>query len=82
MVVPWRKSPWSASPVLCLLIIALPTLKYIGYTFDVPDDQRTNAYEITATAYQWWFKFEYPRKIDGVGSLVTGNELVIPAGRR
>jgi cytochrome c oxidase subunit 2 len=68
--------------ILCLLVIAVPTLRYIGYTFDVPDDQRANAYEITATGYQWWFKFEYPREqIDGVGSLVTGNELVIPAGR-
>jgi len=71
-----------SASVLCLLVIAFPTLKYIGYTFDVPDDQRANAYEITATGYQWWFKFEYPREqIDGVGSLVTGNELVIPAGR-
>jgi cytochrome c oxidase subunit 2 len=71
-----------SASVLCLLVIAFPTLKYIGYTFDVPDDQRANAYEITATGYQWWFKFEYPREqIDGVGPLVTGNELVIPAGR-
>jgi cytochrome c oxidase subunit 2 len=71
-----------SASVLCLLVIAFPTLKYIGYTFDVPDDQRANAYEITATGYQWWFRFEYPREqIDGVGSLVTGNELVIPAGR-
>ena len=71
-----------SASVLCLLVIAFPTLKYIGYTFDVPDDQRANAYEITATGYQWWFRFEYPREqIDGVGPLVTGNELVIPAGR-
>jgi cytochrome c oxidase subunit 2 len=71
-----------SASVLCLLVIAFPTLKYIGYTFDVPDDQRANAYEITATGYQWWFRFEYPREqIEGVGSLVTGNELVIPAGR-
>ena len=68
--------------VLCLAIIAFPTLKNIGYTYDVPDDQRANAYEVTATGAQWWFKFEYPREqINGVGPLVTGNELVIPAGR-
>jgi len=68
--------------VLCLVIIAIPTLKGIGYTFDVPEDQKADAYEITATGFQWWFKFEYPREqIDGAGTLVTGNELVIPAGR-
>jgi len=68
--------------VLCLLLIAVPTLRYIGYTFDVPGEQKSGAYEITATGFQWWFKFEYPQEaIDGVGPLVTGNELVIPAGR-
>jgi cytochrome c oxidase subunit 2 len=68
--------------VLCLVIIAVPTLKGIWFAYEVPDVQRANAYEITATGYQWWFKFEYPaEQINGVGPLVTGNELVIPAGR-
>lgn len=68
--------------VLCLVIIAYPTLKNIWFTYDVPADQQADAYEITATGSQWWFKFEYPREqINGVGPLVTGNELVIPAGR-
>jgi cytochrome c oxidase subunit 2 len=71
-----------SASVLCLFIIAIPTLKNIGYAFDVPEDQRANAYEVSATGYQWWFKFEYPREqIDGVGSLTTSNELVIPSGR-
>ena len=71
-----------SASVLCLVIIAFPTLKNIWYTYDVPEDQRSNAYEITVTGFQWWFKFEYPQEqINGVGPLVTGNELVIPAGR-
>ncbi len=71
-----------SASVFCLILIALPTLKNIWYTYDVPEDQRANAYEITATGYQWWFKFEYPQEpITGVGPLVTGNELIIPAGR-
>ena len=71
-----------SASVLCLVIIAFPTLKNIWFTYDVPEEQRTSAYEITATGYQWWFRFEYPgEQINGVGSLVTGNELVIPAGR-
>jgi len=68
--------------VLALVFIAVPTLKAIWYTYDVPEEERATAYEVTATGYQWWFKFEYPsEQIDGVGPLVSANELVIPAGR-
>jgi len=68
--------------VFALVIIAVPTLKAIWYTYEPPAEQKENVYEVTATGYQWWFKFEYPKEqIDGVGPLVTGNELVIPAGR-
>lgn len=68
--------------VLALLIIAVPTLKAIWYTYDVPEEQRENAYEVTARGLQWWFQFEYPaEQIEGVGQLITANELVIPAGR-
>jgi cytochrome c oxidase subunit 2 len=65
-----------------LVIIAVPTLRAIWYTYDVPEEQRANAYEVTAHGLQWWFKFEYPaEQIDGTGALVNANELVIPAGR-
>ena len=68
--------------VLALVIIAIPTLKGIFYTYDVPADQKANTYEITATGLQWWFKFDYPsEQINGAGALTTSNELVIPVGR-
>jgi cytochrome c oxidase subunit 2 len=78
--------------IAALVIIAVPTLRAIWYTYDVPGaENRENfekmvkqgeAYEVTATGYQWWFKFEYPtEQINGIGALVTSNELVIPAGR-
>ncbi len=68
--------------VLALVFIAVPTLKAIWYTYDVPESERATAYEVTAVGYQWWFKFEYPsEQIDGAGTLITANELVIPAGR-
>ncbi len=68
--------------IAALVVIAVPTLKAIWYTYDVPEEQRANAYEVTARGLQWWFQFEYPaEQIDGSGQLVTGNELVIPAGR-
>ncbi len=76
-----------AGSVLALVIIAYPTLIAIGFTYDVPAAEKANAYEVTATGYQWWFKFEYPGEMatvpetKGKAPLVTANELVIPAGR-
>lgn len=68
--------------VFALVIIAIPTVKGIWYSYDVPEAERANAYEVNAIGYQWWFKFEYPaEQIDNVGTLVNANELVIPAGR-
>jgi len=68
--------------VLALVFIAFPTLRAIWFTYDVPEEQRENAYEIDAIGYQWWFKFDYPmEQIDGVGALSVANEMVIPAGR-
>jgi cytochrome c oxidase subunit 2 len=70
--------------VLLLVIIAIPTLKNIWYTHDVPESERANAMEVNAIGYQWWFKFEYPgEKIElpdggGEAMLVTANELVVP----
>jgi cytochrome c oxidase subunit 2 len=75
-----------AASVLLLVIIAVPTLKNIWFTHDVPEAERANALEINASGYQWWFKFEYPTELapqpaGGEAPLVTGNELVIPVGR-
>ena len=73
--------------VLALVIIAVPTLKGIWYTMELPESEKATAYEVNAIGYQWWFKFEYPGELVAVNDtgakapLVTGNELVIPAGR-
>ena len=68
--------------VLALVVIAVPTLKAISYTYDVPVEEKANMYEVTATGYQWWFHFTYPNEqIKDVGPLIVANELVIPADR-
>ena len=68
--------------VLALVIIAVPTLRAIWYTYDIPVEEKENAYVVEATGLQWWFRFSYPNEqIEGAGPLVTANELVIPAGR-
>ncbi|HVU36326.1 MAG TPA: cytochrome c oxidase subunit II [Opitutaceae bacterium] len=75
-----------ALSVGALVIIAVPTLKGIWYTYDVPVQQKGEALEVNATGYQWWWRFEYPTEEATVSGtvkmpLVTANELVIPAGR-
>jgi cytochrome c oxidase subunit 2 len=71
-----------AASVFALVIIAVPTLHAIWYTYDVPEAEKANAYEVNATGLQWWFRFEYPKEpVDGAGNLVAANELVIPANR-
>jgi len=76
-----------AGSVALLVVIAIPTLKDIWYTYDVPQAEvdSGNTMDITATGYQWWFKFEYNNETvqlptGGEGQLTTGNELVVPAG--
>lgn len=86
-----------AGSIFALVIIAIPTLKAIWYTYDVPGAetrekfdalvQKGEAYEVTATGYQWWFKFEYPSELSAVpesggkAPLAVANELVVPVGR-
>jgi len=74
-----------AGSVALLVIIAIPTVRDIWYTHDVPEDEKAGAMDVTATGYQWWFKFDYPTEIvklpsGGEAPLSTGNELVVPAG--
>jgi cytochrome c oxidase subunit II len=80
-----------AASVFALVIIAIPTLQQIWYTYDVPNGETRqkldglvkagDAYEVNVTGLQWWFKFEYPtEQITGTGALSVANELVIPAG--
>jgi len=74
-----------AGSVALLVIIAIPTVRDIWYTHDVPDEEKANAMDVTATGYQWWFKFEYATENvklanGGEAPLTTANELVVPAG--
>jgi cytochrome c oxidase subunit 2 len=75
-----------AASVTLLVFIAIPTVRDIWYTHDVPEAEKGNALDVTATGFQWWFKFEYNTEMvklpsGGEAPLVTANELVVPAGR-
>lgn len=71
--------------VVLLVIIAVPTLRDIWFTSDVPEAEKGSAMDVTAIGYQWWFKFEYngesvKQPAGGEAPLVTANELVVPSG--
>ncbi len=75
-----------AASVILLVFIAIPTVRDVWYTHDVPEAEKGNALDVTATGFQWWFKFEYNTEMvklpsGGEAPLVTANELVVPAGR-
>jgi cytochrome c oxidase subunit 2 len=75
-----------AASIACLVVIAVPTLRAISYTYAVPAADKADALVVNAVAAQWWFRFEYPSISAALGNgarapLATGNELVIPVGR-
>lgn len=75
-----------AASIACLVVIAVPTLRAISYTYAVPAADKDNALVVNAVGAQWWFRFEYPALSAALGNgaqapLATGNELVIPVGR-
>jgi cytochrome c oxidase subunit 2 len=63
---------WTAIPALLLAIIAVPTVKAIFQTYEIPKDALT----VDVIGHQWWWEFRYPDY-----GVVTANELHVPAGK-
>jgi cytochrome c oxidase subunit 2 len=64
---------WTAIPALILAALAVPTVKTIFRTYEVP---KGDALEVEVIGHQWWWEFRYPQY-----GLVTANELHVPTGR-
>lgn len=62
--------------VVLLIIIAVPTFTATVFSYEIPAEYDKDVVEVTATGYQWWWRFEYPEL-----GVVTANELVIPTNR-
>ena len=78
--------------VALLVIIAVPTLRQIWFTYDIPEEPESHLgawfggetasgseeelLVIEARGWQWWFSFDYPQL-----GVTTGNEFAIPAGK-
>ncbi|HEX6090877.1 MAG TPA: cytochrome c oxidase subunit II [Gemmatimonadales bacterium] len=64
---------WTAIPALILAMIAVPTVRAIFDTYEVPAG---DALEVEVIGHQWWWEFRYPQY-----GVTTANELHVPVGR-
>jgi cytochrome c oxidase subunit 2 len=64
---------WTIIPALILAMIAVPTVKAIFKTNEIPGK---DALTIEVVGHQWWWEFRYPEY-----NITTANELHVPVGR-
>ncbi len=65
-----------AGSILCLVIIAIPTVNILFKEETVPADTATSKHiDVDVYGWQWWWSFEYKTE---QGTIVTANELTIP----
>ncbi len=72
---------WTILPAVLLAVLAVPTVQGI---FDIrTPPEGPDVLQIKVTGHQWWWEFEYPDITSDDGrTLLTANELHIPAGTR
>jgi len=67
--------------VVLLSIISVPTVRGLLDVREVPEGP--DVVQIQVTGHQWWWEFEYVDEVSADGrTLITANELHIPAGPR
>lgn len=64
---------WTIIPAVILALIAVPTIRGIFRSAEVPSD----ALRVEVIGHQWWWEFRYPDE-----KVVTANELHVPSGRK
>jgi cytochrome c oxidase subunit 2 len=64
---------WTAIPAVILAALAVPTVRTIFRTYEVPAG--ADVVEVEVIGHQWWWEFRYPQH-----GLVTANELHVPVG--
>lgn len=65
---------WTAIPALVLAVIAVPTVKTIFRTYEIPKGD--DVLQVEVLGHQWWWEFRYPQL-----GLTTANELHVPVGK-
>lgn len=64
---------WTAIPAVILAALAVPTVRTIFRTYEIPTG---DVLEVEVIGHQWWWEFRYPQY-----GLVTANELHVPVGK-
>lgn len=70
---------WTIIPAVLLAVITVPMLRGLFEMREVPKGD--DVININVTGHQWWWEFEYVEEDIGGRTLVTANELHIPADR-
>jgi cytochrome c oxidase subunit 2 len=72
---------WTIIPVVILASIGVPIIKGIFRIHEIPTGP--DVVQVKVTGHQWWWEFEYPDLTSDDGrTVVTANELHIPAGHK
>lgn len=66
---------WTVIPIIALITIAFPTVKYTFELGEVP--QNEEVIKVKVTGYQYWWEFEYPEL-----GIKTAQELIIPVNKK
>lgn len=65
---------WTLIPALVLAVIAVPTVKTIFRTYELPTG--SNVLQVEVIGHQFWWEFRYPQL-----GIITAGELHVPVGR-
>lgn len=67
---------WTASPLVLLTILFIPTLLVMGATDPTPQDKDLQP-DLEIIGHRWWWEFRYPKE-----GIVTANEMYLPVGKK
>jgi cytochrome c oxidase subunit 2 len=65
---------WTIIPALILAMIAVPTVRAIFRSYDLPNGPGVTQVEVIG--HQWWWEFRYPKE-----GVVTAGELHVPVNK-
>ena len=68
---------WTVIPIILLIILAVPTVKYVFAFAEDYSDDKENAILVNVTSHQYWWEFEYPDY-----GIRTAQDLVIPINKK
>jgi len=69
---------WTVVPTIIVFVLALATVRTIREVQLTEPPE--GALQVDVIGHQWWWEYRLPT-LDGSGTIITANELVVPVGR-